>query len=340
MNMKTDRITRDQMLKFYRKMLLIRRSEEMIGEMVAANEVICPTHLCIGQEAVAVGVCSNLRDDDYVFSTHRAHGHFLAKGGSVKSLFAEVYGRNEGCSGGRGGSMHLVCPEKGILGTSSIVGGCLPIGVGAGLSAVMQQEDKISVIFFGDAAMDEGVFFEALNFASLEKLPVVFVCENNYYGTHMQICRRLPCNNDNKGPMVCSCGLLAKRVEPFLVPTEVIDGYDVREVYKAAGKAVMRARSGKGPSFIEAVTYRWRGHVGPNWDVDMGLRSKEEIDSWIKRCPINKLKSLLQDEFMVESAELEEEEVSIVDEVNQAIKCARNCKYPQSSTLLDNVYSD
>lgn len=338
MNMKAEHITSDKLLEFYRKMFLIRRSEEMIGEMVAAGEVICPAHLYIGQEASAVGVCSNLKDDDYVFSTHRAHGHFLAKGGSVKSLFAEVFGKSGGCSGGRGGSMHLVCPEKGILGTSSIVGGCLPIGVGAGMSAFMKQNDKVSVIFFGDAAMDEGVFFESLNFAALKKLPVVFVCENNYYGTHMQICRRLPCDNDERGPMKCSCGILSKRVEPFNVPTSLVDGYDVVAMFNTAGEAVRHARAGKGPYFIEAMTYRWRGHVGPKWDVDMGLRSEEEIESWVKRCPINKLKIFLLNKCDVTNKELEEIEECVMNEVGEAVKHARECPYPAPSTLPNNVY--
>ncbi len=333
-------LSKDLSLKFYKKMLTIRRAEETIGEMVAAREIVCPAHLYIGQEASAVGACANLNDSDYIFSTHRAHGHFLAKGGSLKALFAEVLCRRDGCSGGRGGSMHLVCPEKGILGTSSIVGGCLPIGVGAAMSAKMKKDNRISVVFFGDGAMDEGVFFEVLNFAVLKKLPALFFCENNYYATHMQICRRLPCDSEKRGPMQCDCGLLSKRVAPFNVPTKIIDGYNVLEVYEEAKKAVEYVRDGNGPFFIEATTYRWRGHVGPNWDVDMGLRTEEEIDLWVKKCTIDNLKNKLLSDYQVSVEELQKIEDAVEDEIKESVEYGRNSPRPSAETLLNNLYSE
>ena len=327
----------DSLLGKYRSMYLIRRTEEMIGEMVTSGEVVCPAHLYIGQEATAVGVCSHLNKDDYIFSTHRSHGHYLAKGGSLKALFAEILGRSGGCSGGRGGSMHLVQPEDGIMGSSSIVGGCLPIGVGAAMSAAMKNDGKISTIFFGDGAMDEGVFFEVLNFAALKKLPVFFVCENNYYATHMQICRRLPCDKETKNVVECNCGLLSKRVDPFCIPTKIVDGYDVNAVSKAAAEAVNYVRS-NGPFFLESITYRWRGHVGPNWDVDLGLRAQDEIDHWMDKCAIESLGQSLMTKHGVKESELKGVEESVLDQLEDALSFARKSPLPQPDSIQNNLF--
>ncbi|MBU0581298.1 MAG: thiamine pyrophosphate-dependent dehydrogenase E1 component subunit alpha, partial [Candidatus Margulisbacteria bacterium] len=257
----------DELVSMLRSMLRIRMAEEQIGELVKKREIICPAHLSVGQEAIAVGVCSALTNNDYLFSTHRAHGHYLAKGGNLKAMMAEMFGRKTGCSGGRGGSMHLVQPDIGIMGTTSIVGGCFPIAVGAGLSLKLRDEKNISVVFFGDGAMDEGVFFESLNFAAIHKLPVLFVCENNYYATHMRICRRIRCDrqvNNLQQYEVCECDQLIKRVEAFNVPAKRVYGNDPVEVNKTARFMIDYIRSGQGPYFLDCLTYRWRGHVGPN----------------------------------------------------------------------------
>ncbi|MCK4830222.1 thiamine pyrophosphate-dependent dehydrogenase E1 component subunit alpha, partial [bacterium] len=203
----------EQGINNYRSMLRIRVAEECIGELVTEKKIVCPAHLSIGQEAIAVGVSSALKKEDYVFSTHRSHGHYLAKGGDLNAMMAELFGKKSGCSGGRGGSMHLVQPEIGILGTTSIVGGCLPLAVGAGLASMMRRDGRVSVVYFGDGAMDEGSFYESINIASVMKLPVIFVCEHNYYATHMRICRRIPCDRDESsgGAEMCSCDQLKRR---------------------------------------------------------------------------------------------------------------------------------
>jgi pyruvate dehydrogenase E1 component alpha subunit len=215
----------------YITMLKIRRFEEKVAELIhPLNEIICPCHLYIGQEAVATGVCSALKKEDWVFSTHRSHGHYIAKGGDIKALMAELYGKETGCSRGRGGSMHLSSPEQGLPGSSAIVAGTIPLAVGAALAFSMQKRDSVSVAFFGDGAAGEGVFYESLNFASLKKLPVIFVCENNLYSTHLPI-----------------SGCLAhiqiwEKAEAFNMPGIRVDGNNVVEVFQTAKRAIDDAR--------------------------------------------------------------------------------------------------
>lgn len=331
-----------QLLAWHRSMLRIRTAEERIGELVSEKKVICPAHLSIGQEAVAVGVCSALNVDDYVFGTHRAHGHYLAKGGDLKAMMAEVLGRKTGCSGGRGGSMHLVQPEVGVMGTSSIVGGCFPISVGAGLASAIRKDGRVSVVFFGDGAMDEGVFYEALNFASIKKLPVMFICENNYYATHLRICRRINCNRDksDRNSDLCDCDQLMRRADFFNIPVKRIDGNDVKLVADAASEAVDHVRSGNGPYYLECITYRWRGHVGPNWDVDMGLRSQSEIDSWIKRCPIKRLEAVLESRGALSETHKAKIYGEVLGEVEDAVAYAMKSDYPAAGSVTKNVYRD
>jgi TPP-dependent pyruvate/acetoin dehydrogenase alpha subunit len=239
--------------KMYVTMVKIRKFEEKVAELLLApkKEITTPCHLYIGQEAIATGVCSVLKKDDWVFSTHRSHGHFIAKDGSLKALMAELYGKKTGCSKGRGGSMHIASPDHGLPGSSAIVGGTIPIAVGAALAFSMQSKDVVSVAFFGDGAVSEGVFYESLNFASLKKSPVIFVCENNFYCTHLPVSECLADTN------------IYKKAEAFGILGIRIDGNNVIEVYKTAKKAVEEAHSGKGPTLIECITYRWRGHVGP-----------------------------------------------------------------------------
>lgn len=310
----------------YVTMLKIRKFEEKVAELLVKQEIKCPTHLYIGQEAIATGVCANLRKDDYVFSNHRNHGHYIAKGGEIEALMAEMYGKVTGCSKGRGGSMHLSSPEVGFPGSAAIVAGTIPLAVGTALAFSLQKGDRVSVAFFGDGAVNEGVFYESLNFAALKKLPVVFVCENNLYSTHMPIAA---CLADTT---------IYKKAEVFSLPGVRVDGNNVIEVYEAAQKAVEDARRGKGPTLLECMTYRWRGHVGPSDDLDKGLRSKEELDYWMDRCPIKTLERLLLKNNIVSESEKIQMCESIEKEIEGAIVFAKESPYPDESTLLTDVF--
>lgn len=310
----------------YLLMLKIRRFEEKIVELYPAQDMRTPVHLYIGQEAIATGVCLNLRKDDYIFSNHRGHGHCIAKGMDLKPMMAEFYGRKTGCCKGKGGSMHIVDPENGILGTSAIVGGGLPLAVGAALASVMKENGRISVAFFGDGAVDEGSFHESLNFASLKKLPVLFVCENNFYATSSHQSVRQPSDD------------IAQLAEGYRIPGVSIDGNDVITVFKTAQKAVKLARSGKGPTLIECKTYRWKGHVGPDCDVEKGCRPKEELEQWIKRCPVKWFKELLLNENLMSESEMSQVAKLVDEEIEEAVVFAKNSPFPEERELLEDVY--
>ena len=309
------------------EMLRIRVTEERLGDLVAEDEIKCPCHLYIGQEAIAVGVCAALKNNDYVFGTHRSHGHYLAKGGSLKLMVAEIFGRKTGCSRGRGGSMHLTAPEVGIMGTSAIVASGIPPAVGAAIAFAMQGTDRVAVTFFGDGAVDEGVFYESLNIASLRQAPVIFVCENNLYSTHMHILQRRPADN------------LPDIARAHCLSAVSIDGNDVLTVYRTAREAVENARRGKGPMFIECRTYRWRGHVGPNYDIDKGLRSQKELDKWMARCPIKLLEKQMMAGRLLTREEAQSLRKEVRDDVEAAISFARQSPYPESSELTDYVFT-
>jgi TPP-dependent pyruvate/acetoin dehydrogenase alpha subunit len=267
-----------------------------------------------------------LRKDDYVFSTHRSHGHYLAKGGDTATLMAEIYGRATGCSRGRGGSMHLAAPELGLPGSTAIVAGSIPLAVGAALASCLQEKDTVAAVFFGDGAVNEGVWYESLNFSSLKKLPVIFVCENNLYSTHMPIASCLADTN------------IYKKAEAFAMPGIRVDGNDVIEVYQTAKKAVEDARKGKGPTLIECMTYRWRGHVGPNYDLEKGLRSREEFDCWMDKCPIDQFESTLLENQILSESEKTRITQDLEGEIESAITFARESPYPDASELLNNVF--
>ena len=311
----------------YMTMLRIRKLEEKVaGLLQHESEIVCPVHLYTGEEAIATGVCANLRKDDYVFSTHRSHGHYIAKGGDIKALMAELYGKADGCSRGRGGSMHLASPDIGLPGSSAIVAGAIPLAVGAALAFSIQRKDAVSIAFFGDGAVNEGVWYESLNFASLKKLPVIFVCENNLYSTHMPISACLADTN------------IYKKAEIFNLPGIRIDGNNMIEVYKVAKKAIEDARDGKGPTLIECMTYRWRGHVGPSDDLDKGLRSKEELDYWMNKCPIKALEELLLNHGIISESEKSRIYGGIEKEIEEAVAFAKESPYPDGDELLSNVF--
>jgi TPP-dependent pyruvate/acetoin dehydrogenase alpha subunit len=310
----------------YVTMLRIRKFEEKVAELISQKEIKCPTHLYIGQEAVATGVCANLRRADYVLSNHRNHGHYIAKGGDMKALMAELYGKVTGCSRGRGGSMHLASPEQGLPGSAAIVAGTISLAVGAALAFSMQKKDSVSVAFFGDGSVSEGIFYESLNFASLKKLPVVFVCENNLYSTHMPLTACLADTN------------IYKKANAFNMPGLRVDGNNVVEVFQAAKRAIDDARLGRGPTLIECMTYRWRGHVGPSDDLEKGLRSKEELDYWMKRCPIKALEEFLLTQGIIAESEKIEIIESIDKEVEDSITFAKKSPYPDERSYLNYVF--
>ena len=312
--------------EMYLIMLKIRRFEEKIIELYPAQEMKTPVHLYIGQEAIATGVCVNLAKDDYIFSTHRGHGHYIAKGGDLKLLMAELYGRRTGCSKGKGGSMHLVAPEVGILGTSSIVGGITPLATGVALASVMQGNRRVAVAFLGDGAVDEGTFHESLNFASLKKLPVLFICENNFYATNSPLRARQPADN------------IAQRAKGYVMPGIRVDGNDVLAVFRVAREAIKRARNGDGPTLIECRTYRWMQHVGPNYDFKLGCRPKEELDGWRKKCPIKRYKKFLLDKNIISESEMTQIADQIDKEIEEAVIFGQNSPFPDKDELFDDVY--
>lgn len=316
------------LINLLRTMVLIRRFEEKIIEVYPLQDMKTPVHLYIGEEAIAAGVCAHLKKEDYIFTTHRSHGHCLAKGSGPEMLYAEFYGRTTGCSKGKGGSMHPVDPENGILGTTAIVGGGIPLAVGAALASKMKKDGKISVTFFGDGASEEGTFHESLNFAALKQLPVVFICENNFYATTSPLSQRQPHEN------------IATKAEGYGIPGIRIDGNNVLHVYEAAKEAVRRARDGKGPSLIECKTYRWKGHVGPDCDHEKGCRPMEDLSKWMGRCPVEMFKAfMIKNNFITES-----QYISLVDEIdtemNRSIKAARQGAMPGKEELLKDVYHE
>ena len=321
-------ITLETIKSIFTTMLRIRQFEERVVDLLMDNpsEILCPVHLYIGQEAVAAGVCANLRKDDYVLSTHRSHGHYIAKGGDIKSLMAELFCRVTGCCSGRGGSMHLASPEFGLPGSSAIVAGTIPIAVGTALASSLKGKDNVSVVFFGDGAVSEGVWHESLNFSGLKKLPVIFICENNLYSTHMPISETLAETN------------IYKKADAFAMPGVRVDGNDAFEVYKAVGKAVKNARSGKGSALIECMTYRWRGHVGARYDTDKGVRSQEELDYWRARCPIKTMEKSLLRRGILSKTEVYELAEKIDEEIEEAIIFARKSPFPDEKELLFNVF--
>lgn len=322
-------ISKDILLKMYETMLLIRRFEERVGDLVLKGEIKTPCHLCIGEEAIATGACLALEKEDYIFGNHRSHGHYIAKGGDIKKLMAEIFCKETGCSRGKGGSMHLIAPEIGLLGTPPIVGASIPIAVGSALSSTIKGSNQVSVSFFGDGATSEGVFYESLNFASLKKLPVVFICENNFYSTHMPVFKILADTN------------IAKKAEGFNMPGVQINGNNVIEVFQTVQKAVERAREGNGPTLIECLTYRWRGHVGPDDNIQgthTDIRPKEELDSWKEKCSIKRLEKYLLEQGALSETVKGQIIEKIEKETQEAVEFAQKSPYPKEEELFEDVF--
>lgn len=323
-----DGSTQHPLVKLHKSLLVLRHAEETLAERYKEQEMRTPTHFGLGQEAVAVGVSAALNKDDVAYSHHRCHNHYLAKGGSVYRLAAELYGRSAGCSGGKGGSVHLTSVESGFIASSAILGETVALAVGSALAFSMDNQSRVATVFFGDAVAEEGIFYESLNFASIKKLPVLFVCENNLFSTESSLSVRQPAGTD-----------LCDRARSFKIESLKIDGNNVAEVYESAKKAVELCRRGGGPYFLECLTYRWLEHVGPFCDQEMGrtYRSKEELDKWKKKCPVKQSgESLLQLQLATQN-DLETWSRETQEEIDKAIAEAQKAPWPEISSLFENV---
>lgn len=319
---------RDIATELLRMMLLIRRTEEVIGDLAQSGRARCPCHLGIGQEAIPAGLSTYLRKTDRVFGAHRSHGHYLALGGSVEALLAEVLGRATGCSKGMGGSMHLYGAGHGFYGSVPIVAGTVPLAVGAALAAKMDGAGDIGVAYFGDGAVEEGSVHESMNLASRYSLPVLFVCENNLYSSHLDIRLRQPSDR------------VARFADAHCMRVAVVDGNDVLSVANAARELVGQMRQGEGPAFIEAVTYRWRGHVGPDENVDVGVRrSASDLTAWKQRDPVRRMADGLIGAGLLSDVQFGAMRQEIDRQLEQALTAAFEAPQPNESMLLDTVYA-
>jgi acetoin:2,6-dichlorophenolindophenol oxidoreductase subunit alpha len=320
---------KDLLTSLYRTMLRIRLVEESLVEPIIKGDIKTPVHLYSGEEAIASGICASLLKSDYIFGNHRSHGHYLAKGGNMGRMVAEIYGKETGCSRGRGGSMHLIDPENGVMGIVPIVAGTISLALGAALASKIRKDERVTVSFFGDGATGEGVLYESLNFAALKKLPIIFACENNLYSTHLPY-KEIRVNEN-----------ISETAIPFGIASIRIDGNNVLDVYEAGKMAVELCRKGEGPYFIEFLTYRFRGHVGPDDNIQgshIDIRPREEVEKWVKRDPINHLYNLIIKEKISTEEEISKIRDEIKKEVEDATEFALNSDYPKPSDLLKYVY--
>lgn len=309
--------------EFYRSLYEIRRVEEEIARIYPTDKIKSPVHLSIGQEAVSVGVCQALRPDDIVFGTYRGHALYLAKGGDLKQMIAELYGKATGCARGKGGSMHLIETSVGMMGTSAVVGTTIPQAVGYAYALKYQKKDSIVVSFFGDGAVEEGVFAESINFAALKKLPIIFICENNLYAIHTHQQQRQPISN------ICD------RVRSYGIPAERIEDNDAIALHKQVSQTVEALRKGQpGPFFFECMTYRWKEHVGPNEDFHLGYRTQAEAQPWIENDPIKRLGEKL------EVQQRQQIETEVEARIQEAFAFAEDSPFPDTSELYAHVFKE
>ncbi len=313
-------------LHCYEQMAKIRKFEEKVNELYMKAFMPGLAHLYTGQEAVAVGVCEALRRDDYITSTHRGHGHCLAKGASVDRMFAELLGKEAGYCRGKGGSMHIADPESGNLGANAIVGGSAGIATGAAFSSKMKGTDQVAVCFFGEGALGQGLLYEVMNMASLWKLPVIYVCENNQYNEYTHFSETL-------------AGEVLLRAEAFGIPTRSVDGQDVQQVYASILEMVARARSGAGPSFLECKTYRYYGHHVGDISRDY-YRSKEEEQEWkANRDPLKLLAEKLVSQKLTDQSVLDQIQSAVEAEIEIGVKFALDAPYPEAGEVTEDVYA-
>ena len=320
-------LKKDFALHLMRKMLEIRSFEEKIVDQYARGTVPGLAHLYIGEEAVAVGACANLKEDDMITSTHRGHGHCIAKGADLNRMMAELFGKKDGYCKGKGGSMHIADMQIGMLGAMGIVGSGGPIAVGAALAAKKRKSGQVVICFFGDAATNTGAFHESANFASLYRLPVVFVCENNLYGISVSMKRHTRVKH------------IADRAAGYNMPGVTVDGNDVLKVYGAVGKAVEAARKGKGPTLVECMTYRFRGHFEGDPNLGERYRTKKEMEQWMAKCPIKRFKKTILDRKWASKKELEKMENDVRQEVEDAMAYANASPFPEGEETLEDVFA-
>ncbi|AOY78295.1 thiamine pyrophosphate-dependent dehydrogenase E1 component subunit alpha [Clostridium formicaceticum] len=306
-------------------MLKIRKFEEKAMKLFAEGEIPGFVHLYIGEEAVATGVCANLTEADYITSTHRGHGHILAKGGDLKEMMAELYGKATGYCKGKGGSMHIADATKGILGANGIVGAGHNLAVGAGITAQYNGTDQVCVCFFGDASTNQSTFHEALNLASIWKLPVVFVCENNLYGISMSQSRHQAIQD------------VSDRAVAYNMPGVTVDGNDVFAVYEAANEAIKRARKGQGPTLVECKTYRYRGHFEGD---PTSYRSSEELAEWLQKDPLERLEKHMLANKVITPEKLEVLQKNVDQQIAEAVEFAGNSPYPALESAVEDIYTD
>lgn len=309
-------------------MLYVRLVEERIIALYGEQEMRCPTHLSIGQEAIAAGVCALLLADDYVISAHRSHAHYLCKGGDLNAMFAELYGKSTGCAQGKGGSMHLIDLKANFIGCVPIVGSTIPIGVGASFGASLQNKSALTAIFFGDGAVESGVFHEAVNWAVVQHLPVLFICENNQYSVNTPLSARQP---ENRSIVQLAAGHGLK--------SESADGQSVNDVYDLVAKYMPWLRAGEGPVLLEFQTYRWLEHCGPSFDLDLGYRPPGEFEAWTQRDPLLLYQAELERSGMVTKQTVDEMRRELGGKIDCAVAFAQESPFPERAELAKGIYA-
>jgi TPP-dependent pyruvate/acetoin dehydrogenase alpha subunit len=324
-----EELNKELLLDLYHSMVRIRMFEERVRDLALKNEIPGFVHVSIGEEASATGVCAALRHTDRITSTHRGHGHLIAKGGRLDRMMAELFGKRTGYCKGKGGSMHIVDFALGILGANGIVGAGLPIATGSALAAVIAGRDDVSACFFGDGASNEGTFHESLNLAAVWKLPVVFVCENNGFGEF------------TPAQTVTSVRDIAQRAQAYGIPGLIVNGNDVIEVYRYASEAAARARAGEGPTLIECKTYRWEGHVVGEAAFlgAAAYRDPKEVEEWKARCPLIRFQKFAAESGRVSAAELRKIEEETAAELEAAVAFARESPLPDAKEVTDDLYA-
>ncbi len=317
----------EELVPLYSAMRRIRQIELEIAKRYAEQKMRCPVHLSIGQEAIAVGVCAALKRTDQAVSTHRCHAHYLAKGGDLNAMIAELYGKSTGCCGGRGGSMHLFDTGAGLLLSLPIVASSIPIGVGAAFGFARRGEPHVAVVFLGDASLEEGVWHESANFAARHKLPVIFVCENNLYSVYTHLDDRQPSRP------------LTKLAEAHGIRAQHVDGNDLSALLHVMSEMVDQARNSEGPSFLLADTYRWLEHCGPNYDNHIGYRTEDEFNAWRIRCPVERLRNKLEKSGLWNAAREDTLTARIQTEIDAAFRFAEDSPFPELRTAAEGVYA-
>jgi TPP-dependent pyruvate/acetoin dehydrogenase alpha subunit len=318
---------KDLKLSLFKSMLRIRMVEERLASLYSEQEMRCPMHLCIGQEAIAVGVSHALIKDDKVFSNHRAHGHYLAKGGDLLAMIAELYGRDIGCCGGRGGSMHMIDLSVGFMGATPIVGGTVPLAVGSAWASKLMNDRLVTTVYFGDGCFEEGVLHESMNFAALHQLPVLFVCENNDFSVYTKLELRQP-----KRPIF-------KVAEAHSIKSQKADGNDIELVHKISSDAVAEIRNGSGPQFLEFSAYRWREHCGPDFDDHLNYRTHEEVEVGKKACPVARYQEQLLKNGDLTDQMIGEVSEKIEIEISQVFQKAKAARFPDFIDAMKHQYA-